>query len=100
MGSNIDCLWPYQACCMWQTNYPLERLLLQRSGILFTAVQTGQVGKFDFATLVLTITTSLTFLTIAGIIVRIVATKLIGEKDYYESVMVDESTPYTVIKAH
>merc|ERR1711939_375214 len=28
------------------TNYPLERLLLQRSGILFTAVQTGQVAKF------------------------------------------------------
>jgi hypothetical protein len=46
------------------TNYPLERLLLQRSGILFTAVQTGQVAKFDFATLILTITTSLTFLTV------------------------------------
>lgn len=28
---------------------------------------------------------------IAGIIVQIVATKLIGEKEYYQSVMTDES---------
>lgn len=79
-------------------NYPLERLLLQRSGILLTAVQTGQVGKFDFATLMLTLTTSLTLLTVSGIIVKVVATKLIGEKQYYESIMVDESDPYTVVQ--
>jgi len=79
-----------QQSVQW-ANYPSERLLSQLNGVLITAVQTGRLAKFDFATLMLTVTTSITFLTVASMLVKYIAQYLCTNKKFYKEMMIEES---------
>ena len=54
-------------------------------------LQTGQLGKFDFQTLLVQLTASLGLLAVSTTIVDLVATKLLKDKETYKQSKYEES---------
>jgi len=81
-------------------SYPSRRLLQRFNGVLITAVQVGRLAKFDFTTLMLTMTTSLTYLTMAAVVVRLIATYCTKNRKYYQMAMYEESVNFAQLAHH
>jgi hypothetical protein len=68
-----------------------SRLVKTKNGMRISVLQTGQLGKFDFQTLLVQLTASLGLLAVSTTIVDLVATKLLKDKETYKKSKYEES---------
>jgi len=61
-----------------------NRILWNRHGIRLIVLQTGNIGKFDFPTALLSIISGFGLLTISTVIVDVLATKILPAHETYE----------------
>ncbi|EGD77431.1 hypothetical protein PTSG_08528 [Salpingoeca rosetta] len=62
-----------------------QRQILNRHGARLIFVQTGELGQFDFLTLMTTIVTGLALLAVATTITNFIMTRLLAFKDLYRA---------------
>ena len=72
-----------------------SRIAIQYSGINFHFVQDGMLGKFDFQTLLMTITTGLTLLALAATITNGIAMYLMKDKRFHRAVAWEYSEDFS-----
>jgi len=66
-------------------DYRANRTLLNKHGVKIDLVQGGNLAKFSFSQLLVSLTTSLTLLAVATVITDIVALYFLPDKDRYEN---------------
>jgi hypothetical protein len=75
------------------TSYPNKRALLNEHGVRLFVLQTGSLGSFDMATLLIAVTSSLTLLAVSSTLVDMLAVYVLPEKKYYNGFKYPE-TPH------
>jgi len=68
-----------------------NRLLWNRHGVRIIVLQTGQIGKFDFPTALLSLVSGLGLLTVSTLVVDILATKILPSHGVYEKYKYEET---------
>ena len=81
-----------------KTISPTKRVLRNRHGVNFNVVQTGVLGQFDFVTLLLSATTSLTLLAIASTLVHMLASYLMPQRAMYKAFMNETSMDFSTLR--
>jgi len=81
-------------------SYPAVRATLNRHGVEVFVVQGGLVAKSSFAALTITLTTSLTFLALASLIVKVLAERFLEDKALYSAQMYEKSPDYVSVSQH
>eukprot|EP01097_Dermamoeba_algensis_P008288 TRINITY_DN5466_c0_g1_i1.p1 TRINITY_DN5466_c0_g1~~TRINITY_DN5466_c0_g1_i1.p1 ORF type:complete len:381 (-),score=65.76 TRINITY_DN5466_c0_g1_i1:114-1256(-) len=75
-----------------------QRMIKNRHGVRLLFLQIGTLGKFDFQNFLLTIVSGLGLLAFATIIVDILASKILPEKDIYNKYLFEETVNFAEIK--
>jgi len=67
------------------TTYPddTSRLVKTKFGIRIAVLQTGQLGVFSFSTMMIEITTMVTYLAVSTLVIDFLATKVVKQKQQY-----------------
>jgi len=76
-------------------NYPTEQIQLVRRGIRILAVMTGTLGKFDFQTLLIQLTASLTLVLVSKTIVDFLACYILPRRAAYYDCKYEVSEDYS-----
>merc|ERR1719487_2097839 len=74
-----------------------NRTLVAMHGVLLQANIVGRIGDFNFNTLLLQLTASLTLLAVATMIVNYMATFCLKYRDYYQHAMVDITADFSEV---
>ena len=74
------------------TNFPVKRTVIERRGVHITPQQVGLLGAFNFESLVIAITTSLTFLVVANTVSKWMAEYALANSKYYRR-LINEYSP-------
>ena len=73
------------------TKFPDKRVVRNEHGVKFYVIQTGSIGRFDAFSLLLSITTSLTLLALANLLVDSIAVYVMPEREYFSSIKYPDS---------
>eukprot|EP01008_Symbiontida_sp_HLA12_P000238 NODE_1235_length_637_cov_296.892996_g1225_i0.p1 GENE.NODE_1235_length_637_cov_296.892996_g1225_i0~~NODE_1235_length_637_cov_296.892996_g1225_i0.p1 ORF type:complete len:178 (+),score=16.83 NODE_1235_length_637_cov_296.892996_g1225_i0:53-535(+) len=66
-----------------------------RHGILLVLVQTGKLGHFDFATLIVQLTAALGLLAVTNAVIDLLAMHVLAQKEQYSEAMVQKVGNFT-----
>jgi len=78
-------------------SYPDRRVRRSQHGILFQVKASGHLAKFDFTSLLVQLTTSLTLLAVATVIVNFFAQHILKHRVYYAQALFDQTTVFSHI---
>lgn len=87
----IPILAPYKLVGAEWVLRPTRRAKLDRRGVLFTVATSGQLGAFDFLTLLLTLTSSMALLAVSATLVKFLALYVLKQKSYFEALIYQKS---------
>jgi len=79
------------------TAYPYNRTTIENRGIRIVGVLTGQIGSFDFQALLLQLTTSLTLIKLATVIVDQIAMYILPKKSLYKAAKYERTEDFSDI---
>lgn len=89
----------YKATEVVWLRYPDQRVRRSVHGVRLTVVPTGRLGTFDFQTLLLTLTTSLTLLALGATVVRYLALYVLKHRGYYQEMLIQVSADFSDVRA-
>ncbi|EAL63456.2 hypothetical protein DDB_G0288061 [Dictyostelium discoideum AX4] len=69
-----------------------DRYIFDRHGVRIIFIQTGQLGQFDFQTMLLTFVSGIGLVTAASLIVDIIATRIMPQRSRYQELKFQDSS--------
>lgn len=80
------------------TSFPTERQKLDKHGILFEVSSAGQLASFSATNLLIQLTTSLTLMAMATVIVNVMAQYVLKFRHYYQESMYDVTVDFSDLR--
>jgi len=80
------------------SNFPTEREKLDRHGILFEVDSAGQLASFSATNLLIQLTTSLTLLAMATVVVNVMAQYVLKFRHYYQEALYDVTVDFSDLR--
>ncbi|KAK5578685.1 hypothetical protein RB653_008358 [Dictyostelium firmibasis] len=69
-----------------------DRYIFDRHGVRIIFIQTGQLGQFDFQTMLLTFVSGIGLVTAASLVVDIIATRIMPQRSKYQELKFQDSS--------
>jgi hypothetical protein len=80
------------------TNVPTEREKLDKHGILFEVSSAGQLASFSATNLLIQLTTSLTLMAMATVVVNVMAQYVLKFRHYYQDALYDVTVDFSDLR--